>query len=184
MQAPRKPKLIDFDKFAKSLAEKAQDIAERKVKDFAQDQCVDFVSRIESQNFESFEAIPLSAYTKHLKKLYLRSQKTMISTHTYLNSIQVHSNARWCTPKGVQKQIVIGIDPSIPARDIQGNVRKGVSLNFVARWQEYGTSSGIPARPHWGPFLAIIKKRAKALRKSLASEIVAEGIKILKGSRK
>ncbi len=170
---PRPPHIPSFDAIVGQFVESARSVVDREVSKFADTEHRDFVNAIKAQDFRSFKAFPLSWRTIQKKIRWRRGTKTMIATKTYINAIAVHrepeKGRRW------KLRLVVGIDERLPSRDITGKLRPDVSLQRVARIQEYGAPrAGIPARPHWGPWLVSMTQRAKKVRTEIARLVVRD----------
>lgn len=121
--------------------------------------------RLLAQRFASFQQHPLAGSTLAKKAMYARSLRVMVSTGTYANSIQ----AIVTRLRGGRLQVRIGFPNRLRARDtVTGAPRPGVSMNKVAFWNEHGAPRAkIPARPHWGPAMAAMRKRSPAVKKRI-----------------
>lgn len=172
MSSNFKHHIPDFNAITSEFVADALVIAEKEVKAYATTEKNGFVNRLRDQKFQAFGAIPLRPSTLAQKRRYRRSLKTMICTGTYIASIKVHENSRNAMVKKVDKQFVIGIDPAVRAIDVTGKVRRKVSLNDVARWNEFGAPRRLknhpPSRPHWDPYLFEMMPRAAKVRREIA----------------
>lgn len=163
---PPKARIPPFDEArVRAAAHAAVMAAQTELVVFARSEADIFRRRILAQRFPSFKAKPLSEATLAKKARFGRSLKVMVSTGTYADGIQaiVRQN------KKGGLSVFIGFPSRLRARDTAtGRPRQGVSMASVARWQEMGAPRAhIPARPHWGPALAAMKRRSPAAKMRL-----------------
>ena len=168
----KKSQIPDFRKAATRAQVKARRTLESAVREFADRELQAFKLRILDQDFESFVAHPLSPRYVERKRRAGADTRTMIATGHYLRSMRVFEQPN----PDRSTTIYVGFDEETNARDLQGR-ETDIKLIEVARIQEYGallnpeSGASIPPRPHWGPHLKDMKRRAVEERKQIRQNI-------------
>ena len=151
------------------FAEQASAVAIERVRAFAESQADEFRQAILDQNFEAFDAFPLRPATLAAKMRAHVDLRVMVATGTYVDSIR---SFRTLSSNRRNARFHIGFHPRKLARDYHGNITE-ILLQDVARIQEYGSvAAGIPARPHWRPYRAVIGARAESERERITRLVV------------
>lgn len=173
-KSPPKPHIPNFKAVTRVLRDTARKVVPVEVKRFADGERDNFVRRIEEQDFQSFQMIPLSKSWLARKKAHGADTRTMIATGWYKSQIKVYTRRR---SGGWGQTLYIGFDKRTHARDLDGNVTDFLLTGKpgVAEVQEFGSvKAGVPARPHWGPHYKQMHKDAQQVRKSIRSKIMKE----------
>jgi len=161
------------------MATQAQKVIEERVVPWAWAQRDEFVKRVQDQKFPAFDAVPLNPKYKAWKIAHGLDPRVMMRTGHYIQAIKVLVER----PKKTRLDIWIGFRKGDRAIDIHG-VPVPLRLNLLDRVQEEGSHNlHVPARPHWGPFQANMKVRAKAVRRLLREDLVKRTQKVLAGVR-
>lgn len=173
----KKSSIPDFQRLAHKVRDAAINLANKAVREFAQDEANGFRQAIRQQDFASFTARPLSP-GRILQKMRAGADlRVMIATKHYVNSIRVFHTR---STDGRGGTFRIGFHPSAHARTLDGDVAP-VTLNQVAYWQEHGVrKTNLPARPHWRPYLQGLRRRAILMREELAGRVVKEARKAMR----
>lgn len=153
-------------------------------REYAEQQKDGFVQRIEDQAFASFQAVyypesgtNLSPRTLRAKEAAGADLRTMIATHWYKAHLRVFT--KQARTKDERTVIRIGFHPDVKPRDLEGKpvdveIRDlGLrGLNAVAMVHELGSiKAGIPARPHWQPYLDTMHRHAPKTRAQLRERV-------------
>lgn len=163
----RPPHIPDFNAVAKRLRTAANTTAFRMIRSWAGAEAEAFKKKIQDQDFDAFDAEPLSPGWLARKVAAHADARTMIATGQYVKRISVF--VRHDEGKTV---IFVGFDADDPAVDLDGKPTR-LKLYQVAEIQEHGSeAAGIPPRPHWGPHLNDMRKRAADLRRAIARKAV------------
>lgn len=175
---PTKPHVPPFSKMLATFKKQAIIAARKHALEFAGQEKKAFVRRIEQQKFKSFKEIPLNPEYKEHKIAKELDERTMISTEHYKNSIRVFYERH-----GTREIVRIGFSKGALAHKEDGTPAK-ITLNTLAEIQEHGTANGnVPPRPHWGPHLQDMAKRAVALKRRVVREVTALFRKTVAGGR-
>jgi hypothetical protein len=167
---PPKPDAFPFRRLRK-IVEQSPKIVRRMVAQYATNVLADFKDAIMRQDFEAFRRLPLSAKWLATKARHNADLRTMLATHHYINSIQIHVQEN----KDGSTTYYIGFDPDLHAINLK-HEPVPIKLIEVARIQEHGSAAAnIPPRPHWGPTRTRIQMQApqtiKRMRKSLIEQL-------------
>lgn len=171
----RRSHIPNLRRVFKVIENTAPKLVEAAVAEHAQSERDRFAQRIEDQDFASFRLIFYPESGTNLSPRWLARKaeagaddRTAIATGHYLASIRVIKRSR----KGRPTEFHIGFHPNTRARDLNGNVQD-VTLNKVARFIEHGTQH-MPARPHWGPHLRLMRREAPKVRMFIANSVAKE----------
>lgn len=173
---PTSPHIPDFGLLSRRLRETANKALLTGVKKYADDERDRFVQKIELQAFPSFRAIfypesgtNLSPGWLHRKERKGADLRTMIATTWYVTNIKVWT--KLSRRKGEATIVRIGFHPRTLARDLDHHITD-VPLWLVAIYNELGSRDGkLPARPHWGPHLSLMRSESKRTRRRLREQI-------------
>lgn len=175
-----KPQIPDFEKVVGAFLKDIQGKLEETTNNFMEDQLKEFRDRIRRQDFPSFHAEPLSPRYRAKKKRLGLPLSTMVATGTYLEALQLVKKAK----RGGITAYIIQIDPTVKARDLEGNVREDITIAEVAFINEHGSQrlqNRPPARPHWAPFVVAFGMSAEKRRKYIANLVKAAWNKTVLG---
>lgn len=166
----RKPHVPDLRRFFARFSEIAQRVLEREVEELAERERAAFVKRIEEQDFASFDATPLNSAYLERKIAAGGDPRIMIASGFYKDNIKVFRRAN----QDGTITYYIGFHKRMQARDLAGD-RVPVLLVKIAWVHEKGSAKmKVPARPHWEPHYADMRKRAKAERERIRAAIMKE----------
>ena len=187
---PRKSKIPNARVIFARVAEVAKETLVEEVHEWAFEVRDEFVARIESQAFASFQAVFYPESGTNLSPEWLTKKesagadlRTMIATGHYVDSINVFKKMA----RGRDKKTVIrvGFHHSTKPRDLDGRTvdieipGTGITgLTALAIVHELGSiKANVPARPHWRPHRVKVREQSKQKRKEFRRSI----IKALKG---
>lgn len=173
MSKLRKSYIPDFSRVAQAIGLIAQEVAEREIEHFAEEERGAFVQDVERQRFPDFNAAPLnSRYRARKIKLGL-DPRVMIRTHHYLDQIQVFR--RQNNPRSTTFHV--GFHKRALARDHKGQ-RVPFLLRRLARVHEEGSAKlNIPRRRHWRPHYEAMRGRAPRVRARIRAGVRARARK-------
>lgn len=156
----KKPSIPVFEKMVAPLRAVPK-AAMKQIRSFAGREALIFKHKIENQEFESFDATPLSDEWLAFKIKNNLDLRTLIATKNFINHIRV-----FVKKTGPHTTTVyIGFDEEDKAIDPITKEKTPFHLYILAAVQEYGSQKAhVPPRPTWGPQLTEIQERAKALR--------------------
>lgn len=164
------PHIPNFRKMTARLRE-APVVAMTLIRTFAEKEAEIFRNKIENQEFESFDATPLSDDWLAFKAKHNLDLRTMIATKTYVSKIRVFVKD---TENG--KMVYIGFDEEDRAVDPVTKELTPFPLHLLAAVQEFGSAkANVPARPHWGPQLQEIAQRAGGVRLRIQNTVLPTG---------
>lgn len=181
---PRKSQIPNARKIFKRVAEVAHDQLVEEVHEWAFEVRDEFVARIESQAFASFQAILYPESGTNLSPEWLARKeaagadlRTMIATGHYVSKIDVFKKE----DKREKKTIVrVGFHHSAKPRDLEGRTvdieipGTGITgLTALAIVHELGSiKANVPARPHWSPHRIVVREQARKKRKEFLRSIL------------
>lgn len=172
----KRPHVPNFDAVVREFSRVALETGKVAVRLFAEQETRRFKERIKTQRFTSFVDVPLSpSYLQHKINAGL-DPRTMISTGHYVRSIRVFQRN-----EPAYLKLRIGFHPRAQARTEDGKVAP-IKLNLLAKVHEFGAETrNIPARPHWRPHLAEMRRRATAMRQTIKTEILRRLARVIPG---
>lgn len=163
-----KNQIPDIRRKLRRFSRTANRVTQEHVRAFATRHSAEFKLSIERQSFQSFTEFPLSDAYRKVKEHKGLDPRVMIRIGHYTNKIRVMERI-----EDGQLRIVIGFAPTDRAVDSEG-VLINLPLSVLSAIHEHGSiSAGIPARPHWGPYLQRMKLDAKKERKKIAIDVVS-----------
>jgi hypothetical protein len=180
---PRKPQIPNARAIFARAKRVAEDVLVEGLEDWGDEIRDEFVERIEEQSFASFQEILYPESGTNLSPSWLDRKeaagadlRTMIATGHYIDSIRVFKRHDRKEKKWV---IRIGFHHSAKPRDLEGRTvdieipGTGIKgLTALAIVHELGSiKANVPARPHWGPHRALVRKDARKKRRELRREI-------------
>lgn len=169
MVKPRPPQIPDFNALVGRLRKAANTNAFKMIRAWAGEEAELFKREILAQDFDSFEAEPLSPRWLARKIAKHADARTMIATGTYVKSIRVF--IRHDEDKTI---IYVGFGEDDHAVDLDGN-RVDTKLYEIAAIHEYGSeAAGIPPRPHWSVHLNGMQQRAPSLRRAIVAKTIKQ----------
>jgi len=181
--AYKKSHIPNFPVLARAASAAARVALVDAMDEHAEDEKEDFVARIEGQRFASFKVILYPESGTNLSPQWLDFKestgldlRTMIATGRYVDQIRVF---RRLGTKGSGRWR-IGFHTQAKARKPDGS-SAGILLNDLMKVHEHGTIT-VPARPHWGPFFNLMKRRAPAARREMRRRVLS-AIKDAVGSK-
>lgn len=163
----KNPHLPPVRKILRALGAAARKAQVEHARDFGYTQMTAFKSRLRHQDFDSFDAHPLSpAYAARKRALKL-DPRTMIATGHYVKHIQLHER-----PDGLKRTIFIGFEDGAKAVDHDGR-ETDITLDLLAKVQEHGSqAANVPPRPHWQDHLDRMHQAAPAVRTAIKDEAI------------
>lgn len=169
MAIAKKPHIPDFRAVRRTMMAVSQEVTERRVAEFAEHEREVFVSRIKSQDFDSFDANPLSDRYRRWKLARGLDPRIMIRTGNYVDHIRVWRERIDRHTLGLR----VGFHPRLLARDAKGQRITGLLMSTIAWVHERGSAKlpDLPVRPHWGPHFREMHERSNPLRASIKTEI-------------
>lgn len=137
----------------------------------------DFIDKIETQAFASFQEVLYPESGTNLSPGWLarkenagRDLRTMIATGWYTRNIKVFT--RRARRRGERTLVKVGLHPRTLARDLDGRITD-VPLWLVATYNEHGSLDGhLPARPHWGPYFSTMRANARVTRRRVREQVI------------
>ncbi len=164
----KKSHIPPFKKIAAKLTETAAVVLDEEVASFAEDEKDLFVVRIEAQGFAAFKSVPLNPDYKQWKILHGLDERVMIATGWYISQIKVQhrSTGKYGT------MYYVGFDSRALVRDEDGNTIPFTLVSLAWVHEKGSAKAHVPARPHWGPHLAKMTRRAVGLRLRIRQKIV------------
>jgi len=159
----REPQIPNFGAIAQTVRTEATRAAESVVHDFAESERIKFQTRIRRQEFESFDAFPLTPRWYQKKKAAGADLRVMIATRHYLEEIKVITERN----SNVSVTVYVGFDEMDRTRDLEGNIVP-YPLYKIARVHEHGSvKMHVPARSHWRPFYEEMHERSGEVRERI-----------------
>jgi len=164
----KKSHIPPFKKIAAKVSEAATAVLDEEVAKFSEDEKDLFVVEIETQDVTSFKTVPLNPDYKQWKILHGLDERVMIATGWYVSQIKVQhkSTGKYGT------LYYVGFDNRALARDADGNTVPFTLVSLAWVHEKGSAKAHVPARPHWGPHLMKMKRRAVGLRLRLRQKIV------------
>lgn len=177
------PHVPDFHKVVQIVSHNANRIALTQIQGFASTSAQRFKRRILDQDFESFNATPLSPKYAARKAAAGLDPRIMVATRNYVEHIEVAPPQQL---EGGAKLVYIGFRKDAQVRDMDGkvvpiHVGDITGLRALALVQEKGSEKvGIPPRAHWEPERARIAKDAVPVRRQIVRDVVHKSRQDLK----
>ena len=168
----KKPHIPDLSHVLRGIGEIASEIVEEEVESFAVAERDSFVRRIKRQEFQSFNATPLTRLWLRRKIMARADKRVMIATGHYIRSIKIQR--RRVGRRG--RTIFVGFDSRLMPRDLDGRiVHVEGGMNKIAWVHERGSAKmKVPPRPHWEPHRLQMVERARGVRKRIKRRIGRE----------
>jgi len=173
----QRPHIPDFNKLVQTVSTVANEVASTAVQSFAEQEREAFVRRIEQQDFQSFDAAPLTPRYAAWKAKKGLDPRIMIATGWYKGKIETfkRKNSKLSTT------FHVGFKARTLARDEKGQ-RVPFPLWKVARVHEKGSvKMHIPARPHWRPHLKTMAMHAAPVRTGIRLAVIKRLRKAMPG---
>lgn len=167
----RPPHIPNFERFAERLVKSAKERGRFAIQAFAGFEAETFRQRILEQQFESFEANPLSPAWIARKIAKNADLRVIVATQTYVKHIRVFTKEN----EDGSLTVYVGFDENDRAVDLDGNIVRDMPLHVLAEIHEYGSEvANIPPRPHFTPFREEMRQRAGKVRERIRKQVTLD----------